>query len=181
LRIGDAKGETLETRRQSVREADRLRDLRLPPDLVPQLELAALADEDDALVEARVAAKRGRHEDAACRVDLDFVGVADDQPLKRANLVVERRQAHELRLDRLPVGKRVDQQAAAVVGGDDGAAVVTDEVLTMTRGNGEAPLGIEYEFRDAAKDGPARRSRARCRARHVAVAAYHGPTLRPAK
>ena len=58
----------------------------LPLRLVPQLELVALADEHDVMVERRVLAQRGRHEDAARAVDLDVVGVADEQPLQAADL-----------------------------------------------------------------------------------------------
>ena len=38
------------------------------------------------MVERRVGAKRGRHEDAAVAVDLDVVGVADEQALQGADL-----------------------------------------------------------------------------------------------
>ena len=43
---------------------------------------------------------------------LDVVGVADEQALQAADLVVERRERHQARLDRLPGRERVDQQAA---------------------------------------------------------------------
>ena len=58
----------------------------LPLRLVPQLELVALADEHDVVVERRVLAQRGRHQDAAGAVDLDVVGVADEQALQAADL-----------------------------------------------------------------------------------------------
>src|SRR5512146_1643222 len=70
-----SKAQALESRGQSARERDRLRHLRLPLDLVPELELLALPDEHDPLVEACVAAQRGRHEDAAGGVQLDVVGM----------------------------------------------------------------------------------------------------------
>ncbi len=53
--------------------------------LVPELELVALADQHDVLVERRVLAQRRRHENATGRVDLDVVGVADEQALQAAD------------------------------------------------------------------------------------------------
>ena len=58
----------------------------LPLRLVPQLELVALPDEHDVMLEPRVLAQRGRHEDAAGAVHVDVVGVADEQPLQAADL-----------------------------------------------------------------------------------------------
>src|SRR6185312_11331647 len=52
------QAQALESRRQPALERDRLRDLRLPLHLVPQLELQPLPDENDALVEARIAPQR---------------------------------------------------------------------------------------------------------------------------
>ena len=94
----------------------------VPARRVPQLELVALAHEHDVMLERRVLAQRGRDEDAAAAVDVDVVGETDEQPLQAADLGIERRQRHEARLDRLPRGARVDEQAARRIGGDDDGA-----------------------------------------------------------
>src|SRR5439155_4688100 len=70
-------------------ECDGLRGLLQPSRLVPDLELVTLADKDDALVEHRELAQRGRHENATGNIDLDIVRMAYEQPLQRADLVVE--------------------------------------------------------------------------------------------
>ncbi len=138
-------------------ERDRAGGLLLPLRVVPQLELVALPHEHDVMVEAGVLAQRGRHEDAAGAVHVDFVGVTDEEPLQSADLVVERRQPHESRLDRLPRRARVHEQASAGVGGDDERALAvvgrSGERGAMLAGNREPPLGVERELRHAAKDG----------------------------
>ena len=58
------------------------RGLLLPLRLVPQLELVALPDEHDVMVEPGVLAQRRRHEDAAGAVHVDVVGVTDEEPLQ---------------------------------------------------------------------------------------------------
>src|SRR4051812_46140505 len=96
------QAEALQAGRQAAGERDGLRDLRLPPDLIPQLELRALADEHDTLVQSRVATQCGRHEDATGCIELHVISVADQQSLHAADAIVERRQAHQFDLDRLP-------------------------------------------------------------------------------
>src|SRR3982750_616671 len=87
--IHGSKTQGFETRRKPTGEGDRLCDLRLPLRFVPQLELLALPDQDDALVEACITTKRGRHEDSTRGVEFDIVRVADEQPLNTAYPVVE--------------------------------------------------------------------------------------------
>jgi hypothetical protein len=115
--------------------------------------------------------------------------VADQQALQAADLVVEGRKRHQLRLDRIPGRKRIDEQAAARIGGDDQtAAAIAGETFAMPRWNGETSLGIEGQLGDAAKDRPARRRRhvARptpgpCLARVLVCVLRHvRPPLRPA-
>src|SRR4051794_6319214 len=181
FRMRRSKAQALEASGHAVGKADRLRDLRLPLDVVPKLELPALAHQDDALVESGVAAQCRRHEDAAGRIDVDLVGVADDQPLQASNAVVERRERHQLRLDRRPFGVGVDEEASAVVGGDDQAPVAAGcESVPVAGRDGKAALGVEDELRNAAKDGPPPRAFRRCRFRHVAVPAtcHRPPSVR---
>ena len=88
-RTGTCPPSAIRARSRRARAAGRPPGTRSPAPsapataLVPQLELAALPDEHDVLVEARVAAQRGRDQDAPGRVDLDVVGVTDEQPLQR--------------------------------------------------------------------------------------------------
>src|SRR5689334_19095868 len=82
--------QAFETGRKPAWERDRLRDLRLPLHFVPQLELLTLPDEHDAFVEAGVAPQRGRNENPARRVDLDVIGMTDEQALQAADAVIER-------------------------------------------------------------------------------------------
>src|SRR6185437_15753812 len=180
LRMRRSKAQALETGRQAVGEADRLSDLRLPLRVVPQLELPALAHQHDTLVESGITAQRGRDENASGRIDVDFVGVTDDQPLQAADAVVERRERHQSRLDRRPFNKRIDEQAPAMVGGDDQAPVAAGgQSVPVARRDGEPSLRVEDEFGDAAKDGPPLRACHRRRFRHVPVpAACHRPPSR---
>ncbi len=118
----------------------------------------------------------GRNEDASRAVHLDFVGVTDEKALQSADLLVERRQRHQARLDRLPRGARVDEQAAARVGGDDerafGGVGATRQRVAVLGGNREPALGVERELGHAAKHGPRRTRRTHSSLRHrVAPAA----------
>src|SRR6185437_2705620 len=148
-----SKAQVLESTRQRAGEGDRLRDLRLPPRFVPQLELLPLSDEHDSLVEAGIAAQRRRNEDSAGGVEIDIVRVTDDQPLQAADRVIERRKTHQLRLDRFPRADRVNQQASPVVRRDHEAALAAgNEPVAMARGNGEPALGVEHELGYAAEN-----------------------------
>src|SRR5882724_621029 len=94
-----SKREAVELGRQRARlERNGLRGLRLPLRVTPQLESMSLTDENNMLVEARVASQRGGNENAARAVELDVVGVTDKKPLQIADLLVERRKPHQSRL-----------------------------------------------------------------------------------
>src|SRR6187401_2754295 len=97
-----SEAQALEPWRQPALERDRLRDLRLPLHLVPQLELKSLPDEDDALFEARISPQCRRDQDPAGCIDFNVVGMTHVQPLDAADAIVERWERHDLRLDRLP-------------------------------------------------------------------------------
>ncbi len=70
------------------------------------------------------------------RVEHDVVGVANEQSLQAAELVVEARERHQPLLDRLPLGKRIEQQAVPGIGGQHQAAGIA-------RGQRFAVLGRE--------------------------------------
>jgi len=90
-----------------------------------------------------------------------------EQSLQAADVVVERRELHQTRLDGLPRVERVDEEATATVGGDDEAAVAAGgEPVAMTGRDCQTALGVEHELGYAAKDD---------RARAVAAAAMTVP------
>jgi hypothetical protein len=142
-----------------------------------------LTDQHDAVLETGVLAQRGRNEHATRAVHVDLVGVADEQSLEPTDLVVEGGKRHEARLDRLPGGARVDQQAPARIRSHDertlGAVEAAGQRDAVLAGNREAPLRVERKVGHASKDGPRRTRRSRpslCHrvapARRVIVSTY---------
>ena len=129
---------------------------RCPRRVVPQLELAPLPDEHDVLVERRVAAQRGRHQDAARRVDLDVVGVADDAAAAGRGCVRRTTRAPSVAPGSAPM-RRADRASRQ----RDGSAVRTsarpafgDDRVAMPRGHREPALRVERELGDAAEEAP---------------------------
>jgi hypothetical protein len=112
--------------------------------LVPELELVALSDQHYAFVERRELAQRWRNQNPAGAVKLHVVGVTDEEALQPANLVVETGQRHQALLNRLPLGRRIEQQAAARIRGQHHVTVGTrQQRFAMFGRNGQAPLVVE--------------------------------------
>jgi hypothetical protein len=78
--------------------------------------------------------------------------VADETALQFAYLRVEARERHELLLDRLPVGQRIDEQAAVGIGGDDEVpAAARGEYVAKPGRHRQPPLAVEIQMRGATK------------------------------
>src|SRR5205085_11308610 len=109
--------------------------------LVPEFELLALANEDHGFVELRVFTKRRRDEHATRTVHIDVHGKADQTALQFPDARIEVRQTLELLLDQFPVRKRIDEQAAVGICGDDQVTpAALEQCVTMPSRNRETAL-----------------------------------------
>lgn len=145
----------------------------------PIFKAIALTDERNLMIQTGKFAQRRRRQDAARRVEFGRVGVADHQPLHGAVFRLERRQAHQPGLDRLPLGLRIDEEAAAAIDGDHHRQrLAVDRSrrrkrVAVPRRDREPALGVERKMGDATKNRarhPTRCRRSVCR---------HPPLPRP--
>src|SRR6266571_2505095 len=98
---------------------ERPRQLLVPRGDIPDLEMASLPDQNHVFLEAGELAQRARHEDAALRVELEFLGEPDEQPLPPARLFVEAGKRLRFRADRLPGDSGIKKQTAIGVSGEN--------------------------------------------------------------
>jgi hypothetical protein len=113
--------------------------------------MAALADQRHGLLEVGELAECGRDEDAARAVELGLLGVADDEALPPARLLVEAGEGGELGADRREGGLGVKQQAAIGVRRQNNAPGARSERFPMPRGDREPALRVEADFGRALK------------------------------
>src|SRR5208283_6098057 len=126
-----------------------------PLGVIPQLELVALPDEHDALVEGCVLAQGRRYEDATGTVEHHVIGMTDQKALQGAGLLVEARQPHQALLNRLPREQRIEQQTVARIRGEHQPSFgVADERLAMARRDRQTTLVIERKMGNASKHCP---------------------------
>src|SRR5690606_24130055 len=109
-----------EPRRQAV-AVERLHRLllRLPAGVGPQLEMRALPDQPDLLVQPRPLTQRRRDHGAASAIERFTLGVTDEQTLEGGGTGIETRHGGDLTADRLPGVLRVDEKTAMGVRSDD--------------------------------------------------------------
>src|SRR5260221_655937 len=93
-------------------------ELQLPALEVPDLVMAALADQHDRARDVREVAKLGRDEEASRAVELDLLGESDEEAFPQAELAVEAGEGHHLCANRFPCRAGIEQQAPFGVRGE---------------------------------------------------------------
>ena len=99
-------------------------------------------------------AQRRRDQHAAGPVHVHVHSKSDQATLQITYPRVKIRKALELLLDQLPVGQRIDEQAAVGVGGNDQmSGAPFEQRIAVSRRHREPALAVQIELRDAAKHG----------------------------
>src|SRR5690349_21240701 len=89
-------------RRRRVASGLQALELLLPALEVPDLVVAALADEHHRARDVREVAKLGGDEQTSGAVEVDFLGEADEEAFPKAQLAIEAGKRHHLRANRFP-------------------------------------------------------------------------------
>src|SRR5690606_34285349 len=111
----------------------------------PQLEMTALADQPDLLLEFGKAAQRRGDQHPPGGVESLFLGEADEQALELRRLHVEAGRGEHLVADRNPGRDGIDQQTAVRMRGQHDLSILDGERIPMAGRNRKTPLRIEIE------------------------------------
>src|SRR5690606_16389333 len=102
-------------------------------------------------IELGMVAQHLRQQDAATAVQLQVGGITDEDALELAGIRMDARHGFNLLLDLLPRIDGIEQKALGhgIDRGNEATGILADQLVTIARWHGHAPLRIQIDCADA--------------------------------